>query len=171
MSEAQVVYLSIGGNFEESPALIKQAVSLLHAVVEPNAIQISSLYETSPFEASSPKPFFNLACSFRTALPPRKLFEKIQTIESRLGKVPKPKSACRPIDMDILFYGSGHYEDGCLSIPHPRWKERLFVLVPLQELASTIRIRQKKTMVLYDIQQMIDHLSKHTNDWARKINN
>ncbi|MBA2368712.1 MAG: 2-amino-4-hydroxy-6-hydroxymethyldihydropteridine diphosphokinase [Candidatus Protochlamydia sp.] len=170
MSEAQLVYLSIGGNFEESHVLIKQAVSLLHSVAELNAIATSSLYETSPFEVASTKTFFNLVCSFWTLLPPRLLFEKIEAIENSLGKVPKPKSCDRPIDIDILFYGSRHYEDDCLSIPHPRWKERLFVLVPLLELASTIQIKQHKTIMKLDIQQMIDHLSKHTNDWANKIN-
>jgi 2-amino-4-hydroxy-6-hydroxymethyldihydropteridine diphosphokinase len=100
---------------------------------------------TSPLEIIDGGGFFvNAVCCFQTTLSPKQLLVELQKIEGDLGKGTKPKNASRFIDIDILFYGKEVYQDEKLEIPHPRWKERLFVLVPLAELTPVIHLHNKQ---------------------------
>ncbi len=62
----------------------------------------------------------------------------MQEIESELEKVPKSKNAPRLIDLDLLFFGDTVYDSPELILPHPKWHERLFVLVPLADVTDTL---------------------------------
>lgn len=97
------------------------------------------------------------------------VFQMTQEIERELGKVAKPKTASRPFDIDILFYGDHHFQDPHLTIPHPRWKERLFVLVPLHDLVEEIILQNPDERYLLKecIKQM--NFSKWSNDSLQMI--
>lgn len=62
----------------------------------------------------------------------------LEQIERTLGKIPKPKDAPRKIDIDILYFGDRILYSEQLIIPHPKIKERLFVLQPLLELTASL---------------------------------
>src|SRR5262249_39788236 len=106
---------------------------------------VSSLYETEPVgEGGKPLPysqplFLNLVCQGRTYLEPNALLTALKEIEALLGRTPSFRNAPRPIDIDILLYGNLQITLPQLIIPHPRMRERAFVLLPLAEIApSTI---------------------------------
>ena len=81
---------------------------------------------------------------------------ELQKIEVTLGKTIKGKEEPRLIDIDILFFGNKDIDIDGLTIPHPRWQERLFVLVPLQEISPTITLPDENTIQL---QKLIEQFS------------
>ncbi len=131
------VFLSLGGNVGDVTATMKRAEEEIRALPV-HDLRFSRLYRTSPVSDIPQADYINCACQFYTDLPATELLEKLQEIERKLGKVPKPKNAPRPIDIDILFYGNEIIHTATLDIPHPQWQERLFVLVPLSDLVDII---------------------------------
>lgn len=102
-------------------------------------MQVSGVYETEPQAgpANSPR-FINAAAKIRTRLSAVRLFRELRAIESRLGRKDSRRFYPRPIDLDILFYGDKRINLPYLKIPHPRLRERDFVLRPLSEIAPQI---------------------------------
>ena len=158
------VYLSLGGNIGNAFLCLKQALALLsfeqHAIA---SLKISHFYQTSPLQVESLNWFVNAACSFSTNLSIQEIFKLTQNIEKQLGKIEKPKNADRPIDIDILFYGNHFYRNHELDIPHPRWKERLFVLIPLLDLTGEIFLQGERDVEHYLLPDLIQSLLLESN--------
>lgn len=134
------VYVGMGGNIGDAAASIKQAFELICGIEGTSTTRLSRLYRTTPVSPIPQADYVNAVCTFSTPLSLGVLFNHLQLIEKHIGKTPKHKNAPRIIDLDILFYGTEPYQDDLLSIPHPRWSERLFVLVPLSDLVQDITI-------------------------------
>jgi len=126
------VHLGLGSNLGDRRRNVERAVALLgeHMEVE----RVSKLYETPPmYEERQPR-FLNAVCRCAAPPAPRDLLRFVQEIEAALGRVPGPKNSPRPLDIDILLYGSLILDEPDLVIPHPGIAERPFVLVPLAEI-------------------------------------
>jgi 2-amino-4-hydroxy-6-hydroxymethyldihydropteridine diphosphokinase len=157
------IYLALGGNEGQVLTRLQLALKMLSAQKEIIHLRSSHFYRTAPHEVNSPLWFTNSVCSFQTALNLADLFTFTQSIETQLGKVAKPKDASRPIDIDLLFYGDQTYQCSELEIPHPRWKERLFVLAPLADLTQEIMIQGLKGIEHYFLQNLIDSLAAQSS--------
>ena len=142
-SNGHTVFLSLGANIGDRKNNLEQALQQLEKVI---AIQaVSSLYETEPIgEGGKPLSsdqegsllyFLNIACQGRTNLEPINLLTALQEIEASLGRRPSFRNAPRLIDIDILLYDNLQVTLPQLVIPHPRMRERAFVLIPLAEIA------------------------------------
>lgn len=153
------VYLSLGGNQDDTLSRLKQALDVLSCQKDIHDLQISHFYRTAPLQVESSNCFVNAVCRFQTFLTLQDIFQTTQTIEIQFGKVKKPKHASRPIDIDILFYGNQACQEGELEIPHPRWKERLFVLVPLADLTQDILLQRESEQQHYTLKDLIQLLS------------
>jgi 2-amino-4-hydroxy-6-hydroxymethyldihydropteridine diphosphokinase len=96
----------------------------------------SSTYLTEPKDAPPQGWFLNAVLQGSTALPPEDLMAACLDAERELGRVrgPRPR-APRTVDVDLLLYGQEVLAEPALVLPHPRLHERLFVLVPLAEIA------------------------------------
>jgi 7,8-dihydro-6-hydroxymethylpterin-pyrophosphokinase len=81
-----------------------------------------------------------LACRIATVLSPEGLLRLGKNIEADMGRVASFVNGPRPIDIDILVYGNRSIESQDLTVPHPRLKERAFVLVPLAEIAPELMV-------------------------------
>jgi 2-amino-4-hydroxy-6-hydroxymethyldihydropteridine diphosphokinase len=161
---SETVYIMLGGNVGPTRALFQKALKALELLAK-GPIRLSKLYLT---HAVSPVPqadYLNCACSFETELEPVALMQTLQELELRLGKVPKPKEAPRPIDLDLIFYGSRKISSEYLNIPHPRWQERLFVVRPLRDLAEGISIEDQ--WVSFD--PLLAKLTDNQRDWVEPI--
>lgn len=99
----------------------------------------SSLYLTEPVGGLDQRPFLNCVVEAETAWMPRQLLRQVQQVEQALGRRRLVRRGPRAIDIDILFYGASMIRTPDLEIPHPRISERRFVLVPLNEIAPTLR--------------------------------
>jgi 2-amino-4-hydroxy-6-hydroxymethyldihydropteridine diphosphokinase len=88
-----------------------------------------------------PQPsFINAVCEIQSCLSPQELLYTLQNIEIFLGKTVKAKEASRLIDLDLLLFGNHFASTPTLELPHPRWKERLFVLIPLLDLTEQLEV-------------------------------
>lgn len=137
------VYLGLGGNIGDTQAVFARALEQLAATPGITHLRLSPLYVTAPHNAPPQPDFINAVCTFETTLPIPELIAVTQTIERKLGKQPKPKNQPRILDIDILLFGSEHYQTADWQIPHAHWRERPFVLVPLQDLVSEVFIPER----------------------------
>lgn len=136
----QDVYLGLGGNIGDTKEIFRSVVKALKEFSDCEWVGISKLYRTSPVSAI-PQPFFlNAACRLRTTSNLEFFFERIERLEKAYGKKDKTKDEPRTIDIDLLFFGKERRMDQKLCLPHPRWGERLFVLIPLLDLTPIIHL-------------------------------
>jgi 2-amino-4-hydroxy-6-hydroxymethyldihydropteridine diphosphokinase len=136
-----VAYIGLGSNLGDREGTIRRALELLqsHANVEVEAV--SSLRETDPVDYTDQPKFLNGAAALRTELAPRALLERLQEVEQKLGRDRSgPRFGPRTIDLDLLLYGTEQIDENGLEIPHPRLTERRFVLEPLAELDSALKV-------------------------------
>ena len=97
------------------------------------------MYESEPVGYRDQNNFRNLAVRVRTTLEPHDLFRRLQRIERELGRTDSFRNAPRIIDIDILTYDALVLHTADLDIPHPRLRERSFVLRPLAEIDPEFR--------------------------------
>ena len=131
-------FLLLGGNIEDREKTICNAISLINSIAG-TVDQVSSLYETEPWGMLNAKKFLNIALKLSTELTAIELLDVLLKIEEQLGRKRNPlitEYESRPIDIDILFYGSTIIQSPRLTIPHPHLQARRFVLVPLCEIAA-----------------------------------
>lgn len=130
------VYLSLGSNIGNRRQFIKDAIGLIDERVG-KVIRQSSLIETGPWGFTSPNRFINACVACKTQLSPHKVLVTTQEIEKKMGRREKSNNGeyhDRTIDIDILLYDDVAIREPGLTIPHPRMKEREFVMKPLSEI-------------------------------------
>jgi len=134
--ETVSVYLGLGSNLGDRKDNLDQAISMLSEKV--HIEKTSSIYETEPVGHLDQGLFLNAVCYAKTILGPDEMLSFIKRIESKIGRISTFRNAPRPIDIDILFYGEEIIDTPTLNVPHLLLTERLFVLVPLIEIAPDI---------------------------------
>lgn len=138
MTAMKRIYLSLGSNVGDRAGQLARAIKALAAAgIRP--LRQSSLYLTEPVGGIDQRPFLNCALAAETMHMPLQLLRRVQQIEWELGRRRRVPMGPRPIDIDILFFGSSIVRLPQLVIPHPRLAERRFVLVPLNEIAPGLR--------------------------------
>ncbi len=135
-----VCYLGLGSNLGDRKENIIRALRILKADGAARIKRLSHLYETDPQGCPPGTPrFLNAAAKIETGLSAKSLLGKIKGIERKLGRIkPAKRFSSRPIDLDILFYDNKRINLPSLRIPHPRLRQRPFVLKPLREVAPEI---------------------------------
>jgi len=130
------VFLGIGSNLGNRKANIKEAVTRIEENIGP-VIESSSLFETESWGFIAKNDFLNMIVKVETDLGPPELLNRILSIELILGRVrDNTKYISRLIDIDLLLYDDKIINEDNLKVPHPLMHERMFVLVPLNEIAS-----------------------------------
>ncbi len=129
----QTVYLLLGSNLGDRNTYIKEASVLLEQFVG-KIKRSSGIYETQSWGVENLPDYLNQVLEIETSLEPEIILEKTQIIEEKLFRERTNKWQSRTIDIDILFYGSAIINTSQLKIPHPEIQNRLFTLVPLNEL-------------------------------------
>ncbi|MGI6588157.1 MAG: 2-amino-4-hydroxy-6-hydroxymethyldihydropteridine diphosphokinase [Peptococcia bacterium] len=134
--KSEKVYLSLGSNVGDSLENLLQAlVSLSARGLTLKAI--SSIYRTAAVGYTQQADFLNMVISGETTLSAMETLGVCLDIEKKLGRIRKKHWGPRTIDLDLLFFGEQKIDTPQLQVPHPRLKERAFVLVPLQEIAPS----------------------------------
>ena len=97
---------------------------------------VSAVYETEPVLFEAQGPFLNACCAGLMRLMPHQLLSELQDAERRAGRRSGgPRYGPRELDLDLLLYGEEAVQSEHLVVPHPRLRERAFVLAPLAEIA------------------------------------
>ena len=131
-------YLLLGGNVGDRMDCLRCGIELLQAIAG-NITAASSVYESEPWGFDDEQWFLNQAIEMETTLAPLLLLEKIHYIEKIMGRHRTGNGyQARPIDIDVLFCGDRVINLPELVIPHPRIAERMFVLLPMAELAPDL---------------------------------
>jgi len=131
-------YVGLGSNVGDRVGVLARAAACLAARGDIVLRRMSGFYVTRPWGIEDQADFVNAAAEIETHLSARELLERAKEIERSLGRRPGPRWGPREIDIDILLYGDEVVKDGDLVIPHPHLCERLFVLVPLREVAPDL---------------------------------
>jgi len=125
--------VAVGANLGDAMAEVQQALRELASLDNSRLVHISSLYRTAPYDALGPD-FINAVALLDTQLSPLDLLHALQQIEQSHGRQRPYKNAPRTLDLDLIFHGDAQMATPELTLPHPRWQERAFVLVPLAEV-------------------------------------
>jgi len=121
----------------ERECRVLEAVRKLESA-DVQVVSCSSLYESEPADGAGGENFINAVVQVRSLLCPGDLLKRLKTIEKAMGRTGGHNQS-REIDIDIVSFGETIVETADLTIPHPRFGGRVFVLVPLAEVAPGFR--------------------------------
>ena len=127
------VAVALGSNLGDRERYLRDAVAALVPFIA--GLRISSFYETDPVGVGDQPQFLNAVAVGTTTLSPRLLVRKLLDIEAELGRTRPHPGAARTLDLDLILYGNEIIEERDLIVPHPRFRDRRFVLEPLAEIA------------------------------------
>ena len=127
-------YIGIGTNIEPRLERMKEAFTALEKIGILK--KQSSVYETAPYGYIDQSDFLNAVAYLQTELELDQLHNSLQNLEKNLGRNDRPRWHEREIDFDILFYDDIVIETKNLTVPHADLQSRIFVLMPLNEIAS-----------------------------------
>jgi len=139
-----VVAVAIGSNLGDRHAHVRFAGAELVQLL--TRLKISSVYETSPVSVAVPPglpgpqgDFLNAAAVGETSLQPRALLDALLAIEGARGRERPFPGAARTLDLDLILFADRVIDQPGLRVPHPRFRDRAFVLQPLAEIAPDLR--------------------------------
>jgi 2-amino-4-hydroxy-6-hydroxymethyldihydropteridine diphosphokinase len=131
------VAVALGSNLGDRVAHMDHAVARLASVIR--QLKVSRYRETVPVGARGPQPLYlNAAAVGLTALEPHALLGALLAIEQERGRDRPSPNAPRTLDLDLILYGQIILDEPGLIVPHPRFRERRFVLEPLAEIAPDL---------------------------------
>jgi 2-amino-4-hydroxy-6-hydroxymethyldihydropteridine diphosphokinase len=127
------VAIALGSNLGDRERHLRDAAARLAASVA--ALRLSSFHETEPVGVGRQPAFLNAAAVGTTHLDAPALMAELLTIERALGRERPYRGAPRTLDLDLILYDAAIIDEPGLTVPHPRFRDRRFVLAPLVELA------------------------------------
>jgi 2-amino-4-hydroxy-6-hydroxymethyldihydropteridine diphosphokinase len=131
--QSVTAYVAIGANLGDAQQAVLQAFDALALLPRTQLIARSKIYRTAPHEAQGPD-FFNAMARIDTGLTAPDLLDAVQAIENQAGRLRTYVNAPRTLDLDLIFYGEALVQSPRLTLPHPRWHDRAFVLFPLADV-------------------------------------
>jgi 2-amino-4-hydroxy-6-hydroxymethyldihydropteridine diphosphokinase len=129
-----IAYVALGANLGDAQAAVRQALRDLDALPQTRLLRASPLYRSAPVQSSGPD-YINAVAELQTTLSAYALLDALQGLELRAGRERPWPNAPRTLDLDLLLYGDLRLDDPRLTLPHPRMRERAFVLRPLADIA------------------------------------
>jgi len=127
------VAIALGSNLGDRDAHLRYAITRLSALL--TDLRVSTFHNTAAVEVDEPQPdYLNAVVSGTTTLAPLDLLHAMLAIERERGRERPSFRASRTLDLDLIFYGDQTVTTPELTVPHPRWRERAFVVGPLSEV-------------------------------------
>jgi 2-amino-4-hydroxy-6-hydroxymethyldihydropteridine diphosphokinase len=128
-------FLALGSNLGDRAAMLQLAVDDLATTPGVRLLAVSRVYETAPVGGPEQDDYLNAVVALETELSARELLEVAQRIEHHAGRVRSVRWGPRTLDVDVLLVGDERIDEPDLQVPHPRLRERAFVLAPLHDVA------------------------------------
>ncbi|MBQ3471954.1 MAG: 2-amino-4-hydroxy-6-hydroxymethyldihydropteridine diphosphokinase [Clostridia bacterium] len=126
--------IGIGTNIGDRKQNIDDAVSAFDLVPKTKVLRRSANYETEPVGYADQQDFYNACIEIESELEPNEILGVCLGIEAGFGRVREIKNGPRVIDLDLILAENEKIETANLTVPHPRYTERRFVMIPLLEL-------------------------------------
>jgi 2-amino-4-hydroxy-6-hydroxymethyldihydropteridine diphosphokinase len=130
-------YIGLGANLGEAGRTVAAAVQALGRLPGTTLDKASSLYRSRPVDAAGPD-FINAVAQVHTTLSAPELLRQLQQLEQEAGRERPYRNAPRTLDLDLLLFGQARISSPGLVVPHPRMRERAFVLLPLAQIAPAL---------------------------------
>ena len=126
--------IALGSNIGDREAHLAFAIARLSSLL--TNLEQSRWYDTAPVGVRDDQPrYLNAVAIGDTLLTPRQLLDHLLAIERDAGRTRPSSMAPRTLDLDLILFGSERIQEPGLIVPHPRFRERLFVLEPLADIA------------------------------------
>ncbi len=133
-AEPAAVAIALGSNLGDRASTIRAAATQLAAFID--GFTLSSLHDTAPVGVGPQPRFLNAAGAGTTRLSARALLDRLLAIEAQHGRERSVPGGARTLDLDLILYDGLIVNEPGLIVPHPRYRERAFVLEPLSEVAA-----------------------------------
>jgi len=127
-------FVAIGANLGDAQAAVKAAMDAIGTIERTVVTARSSLYRSAPVDAEGPD-FINAVVAVRTGLTAEAFLAELHLLEEQAGRERPFPNAPRTLDLDLLMHGNAIKDTPALTLPHPRMRDRAFVLKPLAEIA------------------------------------
>lgn len=132
------VVIAVGSNKGDRLTFIKQALDRINKIGHITAV--ASLYQTSAYGVRNQADFYNSVIVLNTEMIPDKLLNELKKIEEQVGRTENIRWGPREIDLDIILYNQLQVNQTELTIPHPDFQNRIFVLQPLVEIEPELPV-------------------------------
>ena len=127
--------LGLGSNLGDRANILGRAIELLGKLPETRIWAISEAVDSDPVGYTDQPNFLNLCLSIVCSFNPDELLARTLEIERHLGRERSAnRNGPRTLDIDLLFYEGGAWDSPTVTLPHPRWSSRGFVVIPLSNL-------------------------------------
>lgn len=126
--------LSLGTNIGDRKNNLLSAVKSLELIPETKVLDCSSIYETEPIGYAQQDDFYNIALLLESKFEPNEMLGICMGLEAGFNRVREFKNGPRILDVDVIFCEDKKINTKNLTVPHPRYFERRFVLEPMLEL-------------------------------------
>lgn len=142
MNKPVITYIGIGSNQADPVQQVLSVLPYLDQLPQTELLAHSGLYQSEAVSDTAQDDYINAVAKLGTGLEPFQLLLELQAIEHAFYRQRDPghKDQPRTMDLDILLYENRFHRDSHLILPHPQMHERLFVLLPLQEIAADLYI-------------------------------
>jgi 2-amino-4-hydroxy-6-hydroxymethyldihydropteridine diphosphokinase len=139
MARPAVVVVAFGSNMGDRYRHIVDAAAQVASFI--SHFRLSPVVETTPVgeRTEGDPPYLNAVGVGESDLPPTEILERLQAIEGVAGRTRPYRNAPRTLDLDLILSGDEIVSSAELRVPHPRFRERSFVLEPLVALAPDLR--------------------------------
>jgi len=127
--------VALGSNLGDSVHILSQAIATLAQHPHLHLQAVSPWYQTVPVGGPPQPDYLNGCATFTTLLTPLLLLDTLLQTEQQFGRVRRERWGPRSLDLDLLFYAEQIIDLPRLTVPHPRMRDRAFVLVPLADIA------------------------------------
>lgn len=128
-------FVGLGSNVEDRSQHLSLALGALARLPDSHLLRVSSLYDTEPVGDPRQPRYLNAVARLDTNLEPEPLHDLLHRIEGEGGRGDTHRSGARTIDLDLLYHGDRVVRSPGLMVPHPWAPDRLFVLIPMLEIA------------------------------------
>jgi 2-amino-4-hydroxy-6-hydroxymethyldihydropteridine diphosphokinase/CDP-diacylglycerol--serine O-phosphatidyltransferase len=135
---AQTALIALGSNLGDREAHLRFAIEQLRLLPDTRVAAVSSFHETQPVGGPPQRPFLNAAVRVTTGLSPEGLRARMADLEKARGRERTVRDGPRTLDLDLVLFGATICETPTLTLPHPRFRDRAFVLAPAAEIAGDL---------------------------------
>ena len=136
MKDSTVHYMvGLGGNLGDRAGNLARALEAMGRLPDTRIMAVSPAFETTPVGYGDQPDFINLCAALSSEINPEEMLKATLAIEARSGRERTAnRNGPRTLDIDLLFHRDGEHASATLTLPHPRWKSRGFVVIPLKHL-------------------------------------
>ena len=154
MREPLIATIGLGANLGDAQQAVQEAMQTIAAFDYCQLHAASPLYRSAPVDSSGPD-YFNAVLQISTRLSAPDLLARLHQLERGAGRERPYRNAPRTLDLDILLYGAARIDSPTLTVPHPRMRQRAFVLRPLADIAPALVSAQELQAVAEQVIEKI----------------